>query len=557
MDLNPHVPIAPALFAGREEIMRELLAKLPDRRFYGLHGGKGMGKTSLLQTLQHRLAENKNPAVVYLSCEWKDSAEQLVRNIVDAMCKAAGVSDAIVREAEKAAGRKDLGKALDLVLDFLFERDKEAYAPIVLLDNVHRISANKIALNEIDSIFNKLVGNHQLGLLMAGRNSVSDAFNQEGRDDSPLPGLLSGQHELTPFALSETEALIRSMQAEIKPEFIKEVQRMSGGHPFRLFFYLDKLGAGKSWTVKALKKQDTDKNKKHLEMVLGRNGRTEEKQPVKENEPKENESLLTRIKALFFGKRRKKKPDSPLQRLGVGFLAVLAITGLLWVTNTFIAPLPPMIVGAAVLLSVAALLSIVVFRIAFGLVLGSVLLLLVVVGAFEKLETEQLSEAGFIVSISKVLDKLGLVFVGEPSNNGGRQNDSVLAEYAALKKLTELQVGQNERGIVVTLGDVFFVTAKADLLPDARSDLKKLAGFLQLHPRRKISIEGHADSQGEPQKNLLLSKQRAEAVKSALLALGVEEPRMTVLAHGESKPIADNDSETGRQRNRRVEIVVN
>ncbi|MEA1920902.1 MAG: OmpA family protein [Campylobacterota bacterium] len=90
---------------------------------------------------------------------------------------------------------------------------------------------------------------------------------------------------------------------------------------------------------------------------------------------------------------------------------------------------------------------------------------------------------------------------------------------------------------------------------EKRAEIEKLARFLKNNPNFNIAIIGHTDSMGSNVYNLKLSKKRAEALKSALYDLGVEEPRMSVSGQGESSPIASNETEEGRTENRRLEIV--
>jgi len=124
------------------------------------------------------------------------------------------------------------------------------------------------------------------------------------------------------------------------------------------------------------------------------------------------------------------------------------------------------------------------------------------------------------------------------------------------KQLQELQAKKTDRGLVLTLGDVLFATAKADLLGGAMRTIDKLAIFLNENPERKVLIEGHTDSRGSESYNLTLSQQRADSVRTALLMRNVRADRIIATGYGESAPVADNDSEAGRQRNRRVEIII-
>jgi outer membrane protein OmpA-like peptidoglycan-associated protein len=86
--------------------------------------------------------------------------------------------------------------------------------------------------------------------------------------------------------------------------------------------------------------------------------------------------------------------------------------------------------------------------------------------------------------------------------------------------------------------------------------MDRLATFLRENPERMVAIEGHTDSVGGDAYNLALSDKRAEAVRNALLSRGIAGMRVTAKGMGESAPVASNDTAAGRQRNRRVEIII-
>lgn len=119
----------------------------------------------------------------------------------------------------------------------------------------------------------------------------------------------------------------------------------------------------------------------------------------------------------------------------------------------------------------------------------------------------------------------------------------------------ELQAQQTERGMVLTLGDVLFDTNTATLKPGADLTLERLSRFMMERPETRVIIEGHADSRGSESYNQELSARRARAVADALITRGVPADRFDVIGRGESFPVASNDSPSGRQQNRRVEIV--
>lgn len=124
---------------------------------------------------------------------------------------------------------------------------------------------------------------------------------------------------------------------------------------------------------------------------------------------------------------------------------------------------------------------------------------------------------------------------------------------AALK---DLQAKKTDRGIVMTLGDVMFDTGKSTLKSGGARVIDKLAGYLQQNPQRTVAVEGFTDSVGGEEYNQGLSERRAESVKSALVRSGVDSGRVATQGYGEEYPVASNESASGRQLNRRVEIVL-
>lgn len=100
-----------------------------------------------------------------------------------------------------------------------------------------------------------------------------------------------------------------------------------------------------------------------------------------------------------------------------------------------------------------------------------------------------------------------------------------------------------------------FDTDKASLRPDAQPVIAEIGKLLQDDSRLRLSIEGHTDSIGTPEHNLALSAARARSVLGALVGLGVDPARLQSQGFGQNKPIADNDSDSGRASNRRVELV--
>ena len=122
-------------------------------------------------------------------------------------------------------------------------------------------------------------------------------------------------------------------------------------------------------------------------------------------------------------------------------------------------------------------------------------------------------------------------------------------------QLAALQAKQTDRGMVLTLGDVLFDTGKSTLKPGAMKTIDDLAAFMQQHPERKVLIEGYTDSVGSDEMNQELSERRASSVRDALTRRAVPFDHVQVHGLGERYPVASNDSNSGRQLNRRVEVV--
>ena len=123
-------------------------------------------------------------------------------------------------------------------------------------------------------------------------------------------------------------------------------------------------------------------------------------------------------------------------------------------------------------------------------------------------------------------------------------------------ELAALKAKKTERGYVIVLGDVWFDYNKSSLKADAQQNLYPLATFLKDYPERTIAIEGYTDSTGTAAYNLELSKFRAQAVESFLRVNGIQAERMTTQGFGLNNPVASNKTESGRQENRRVEVVI-
>ena len=120
-----------------------------------------------------------------------------------------------------------------------------------------------------------------------------------------------------------------------------------------------------------------------------------------------------------------------------------------------------------------------------------------------------------------------------------------------------LQTQDTARGLIVNMSDVLFDTGSSTLKPATREKLAKISGIVLAHPGLTLQIEGHTDSVGGDQMNQQLSERRADSVRDFLISQGVAGSSVSAQGFGKTRPVASNDTAEGRQKNRRVELVVN
>ena len=144
----------------------------------------------------------------------------------------------------------------------------------------------------------------------------------------------------------------------------------------------------------------------------------------------------------------------------------------------------------------------------------------------------------------------------------GKEAERASAATAALRQQllqqlnTVLQTTDSSRGLIVNMADVLFDFGKYNLKPDAQVKLAKLTGIIQAHPGLRLAIEGHTDNIGGDEANMKLSQQRADTVHQFLVQQGLSAETVTAIGLGKFEPVADNSTNEGRQKNRRVEIIV-
>lgn len=115
---------------------------------------------------------------------------------------------------------------------------------------------------------------------------------------------------------------------------------------------------------------------------------------------------------------------------------------------------------------------------------------------------------------------------------------------------------QMEPARIFRLDHIHFDTDKASLRPDSYPQLTELLAYLQYHDQLRIEIAGHTDNTGTATHNLQLSQNRANTIRQYLISKGIPATRMQAKGYGDSMPVAENDTEEGRQLNRRTEVRV-
>lgn len=172
-----------------------------------------------------------------------------------------------------------------------------------------------------------------------------------------------------------------------------------------------------------------------------------------------------------------------------------------------------------------------------------------------------LKNAGFIVDYANSPEQLVAhkgstwIFI---DNRGSYYYQTVVTEKAMQQEVTadasSLADEINKSGHVAVYG-IHFDTSQATILPDSESVLGEVAKALEQNPDWKLRVEGHTDNQGSAAANQVLSEKRAQAVVAWLSGHGVAAERLAAKGLGQTKPVADNATEDGRAKNRRVELV--
>jgi outer membrane protein OmpA-like peptidoglycan-associated protein len=153
--------------------------------------------------------------------------------------------------------------------------------------------------------------------------------------------------------------------------------------------------------------------------------------------------------------------------------------------------------------------------------------------------------------------KGALVGAGVGAVAGGSVGLYLDKQRKELEAAKVAEIKQTENGLLLEMkNDILFDVNSDAVKPQGLEDLTKMGDILAKYSDNRVQIHGHTDSTGDAVYNQKLSERRANAVKTALVARGVQETQVIVVGFGKTKPIADNGSAEGRAKNRRVELLI-
>jgi len=182
----------------------------------------------------------------------------------------------------------------------------------------------------------------------------------------------------------------------------------------------------------------------------------------------------------------------------------------------------------------------------------------------KQVELQRQALAAETADLAKLTEKLAA-----ERDDLAAERDRIAADREAIKKerdelagmlkgalSTVAETTESARGVIVSLSGILFDVGQATLKPASQVSVAKLAGILMVFPHMNLSIEGYTDSTGSLETNMKLSNDRARAVYEFLLGQGIDGSRMKYKGFGPENPVAPNDTEADRAKNRRVEIVL-
>ena len=155
-----------------------------------------------------------------------------------------------------------------------------------------------------------------------------------------------------------------------------------------------------------------------------------------------------------------------------------------------------------------------------------------------------------VVNVPNVLAPPGWLLFQLTNGNG----DTYITNLRIAKGAVPLYDRMMSDGKFITYGITFDV-GKATIKPESMGEINRIVQLMTENPDLKFSVEGHTDSTGNAASNQTLSEQRSQAIVAKLVELGIAQDRLTAVGKGQNSPIADNNTDEGRAKNRRVEFV--
>jgi outer membrane protein OmpA-like peptidoglycan-associated protein len=180
-----------------------------------------------------------------------------------------------------------------------------------------------------------------------------------------------------------------------------------------------------------------------------------------------------------------------------------------------------------------------------------------------RLQDERIKAQGELVATQDEIFKLERGYASSlKADLDEQKRKAAAAKDDAEKRFSELnsaliQVSKDARGTIISMSDILFDVGKATLTQDLKTNLAKIAGILTIYKDANVQVEGHTDNVGGEEYNQKLSEKRASNVMEFLVSPGgIAATRLTSVGYGFTKPIADNATKEGRQKNRRVDLVI-
>jgi OmpA-OmpF porin, OOP family len=166
------------------------------------------------------------------------------------------------------------------------------------------------------------------------------------------------------------------------------------------------------------------------------------------------------------------------------------------------------------------------------------------------------ANCGYQMVVGKILKNNSETWVEVvPFNEGNDYYITIVVKEAMKQDVTASAMldALNKQGFIALY--INFDTGKSTIKPESKPIINQIVELLKSNPDLKLSIEGHTDNVGNPKSNKTLSEERARSIFAAIVAQGIDGARLSSTGHGQDKPLADNSTEEGRAKNRRVDLV--